>query len=616
MIPPVNSVPASQSQWYRLPHGRLLALGAAVAGSLYLGFVHFPVEAARSAVREGGYYFILLTFAVWLLALWRRMAALRLEGPAWPGRADQLLAGGLIVLFTGLALAHETFRSKILYDEYVLQSTAYNLHFFRDNSAMVRGYEIQGVFLPMDSYVDKRPVFFAFLLSLVHDLTGFRPANAYLLNAGLCVVALALVWGIGWRLNGRKGGLLAVGLLGSLPLFAQNATGAGMELLNLCMLLAAVLAAADWLAEPDEPRLSVLVLTVVLLVQSRYESAAYVLPTAVVIGIGWWRIRRVLLSWMAVCAPLLLVPVALQQKVISSSPIMWELRENQTSRFSLEYLPDNLRGAWAFFSSVGITQANSLLLGPLGALALAIIGWKVVQNRRKPDWPDPMRRSLLFFGAGVLGVTALIMFYYWAALNDPMASRFALPLHALLVLAVVVVAASFDRRRPVSWAALCGVALFTLGSSAPKQSYHFYSHMGNDEIEWERRFVAGRPVGTRLVITNKSTLPWLIDRTPAILIERSRAVADRLAEQLTMPDFSEILVTQTARPTTREGDYQILPEEALPGWFRLELLAERRFGTKLTRISRLVAVDLPADFKPSTPPPVTSGEAQAKTQLN
>ena len=113
-----------------------------------------------------------------------------------------------------------------------------------------------------------------------------------------------------------------------------------------------------------------------------------------------------------------------------------------------------------------------------------------------------------------------------------------------------------------------------------------------------------------------SKLPWLIDRTPSILLERSRGVADRLSAQLDMPDFQEILVTQGMRPTSREGDYELTPEDKLPDWFELELLAERRFGTKLARISRLVAVHLPADFKASTPPPVTSGEAQAVAHPN
>jgi hypothetical protein len=514
-----------------------------------------------------------------------------------------------------VALSHETFRSKVLFDEYVLQSTAYNMHFFRDNSAMVRGYEIQGVFLSLDNYVDKRPAFFPFLLSAVHDVSGYRIDNVFVLNAGLFVVALGLIWWLGWRLNGSRGGLLAVALLGSLPLFAQNATGAGMELLNLCVLVFAIVTAAAWLHRPDEIRLSALVLSAVLLVQSRYESALYVVPAAMAILIGWWRVRRIVMSWPVIAAPLLLIPVALQQVVVSNTPIMWELHENQTARFSVDYLPNNLRGAWSFFASFGIVQANSLLLGALGALALVVIGWQLIRTRRWRTGFDPLQESILLFGAGMISVTALIMFYYWAAFDDPMASRFALPMYLLMVLAVVTVAARLDRRWPVSSAILAAVAIFTIGSSAPKQSYHFYSHMGNDELAWERRFVAGLPAASRLIITNKSTLPWLIEQTPSILLERSRAVADRLAEQLAQPDFSEILVTQCMRPSTKEGDYQIPPEDLLPDWFHLELLAERRFGTKLARISRLVSIDLPADFRPSSPLPVTTGEAGSASRL-
>jgi len=397
-------------------------------------------------------------------------------------------------------------------------------------------------------------------------------------------------------------------LLGSLPLYALNASGGGMELLNLCMLLVVIIAAAVWLEKPDESRLSFLVLSVLLLVQSRYESAVYVLPAAGAIVLGWWRARQVILSPTVLGAPLLLIPVALQQTVVANSPIMWELHENQTSRFSVEYLGENLRGAWAFFTSTGITQPNSLLLGALGFPALALVGWLVLRGRRYRDGFSPLQQSLLCFGAGILAVTGMVMFYYWAAFNDPMASRFALPLHVLLVLSVVVVAARGDQQWPASWVGLGLMTLFLLGSSSPKQSYHFYTHSGNDELAWEQRIVAARPPVSRLIVTNKSPLPWLIGRTPAILLERSRAVADRLAEQLAQPDFAEILVTQGARPTSKDGNYELPPEETLPEWMHLELVAERRFGTKLARISRLVSIDLPADFKPSSPP-ATGSEA-------
>ncbi len=575
------------------------------SAALYFGFVHFPVPVALTILRQAGYYVILLTFVLWLMAVWRLAGASETRGPG-PKRNGQWAAAGLILLLALLAVTHEPFRSKILYDEYVLQSTAYNLHFFRDNSAMVRGYDIQGVFLSTDSYVDKRPVFFPFLLSLVHDIAGYRPGNVFGLNTGLFLVALGLIGWIGWKLNDWRGGLLAIGLLGSLPLFAQNATGGGMELLNLCLLLAVILHGAIWLARPDERTLAGLILAVLLLVQSRYESALYVLPAGLVIVLGWWRARRLLITWTVIAAPLLLIPVALQQKVISNTPMMWELHENQTSRFSVAYLEGNLRGAFDFFSATGMTQANSLLIGPLGLLAMVVLGWRLWRQRARLLEIGPLPLSLLLFGAGILAVTGLVMFYYWAALNDPMAARFALPLHLLLVLTIVAVAAWGDRKWPVSVVLLGVVAVFILGGSSPKQAYHYYSHLGNDEIAWEQRVIEARPPGSRLILTNKSTLPWLINRTPAILLDRARVVADRLAEQLHMPDLSEILVTQGARPTSTEGNYQIPPDEVLPAWFHLEPVAERRFGTKLARISRLVAIDLPADYKPSTPAAVTS----------
>ena len=607
----MSAPPANLRSPLSRPGLRLACFALAALAAGYFGFVHFSVPAALVILRQAGYYVILLTFVLWVVAVWRQVRAAEPRAPEarLPGR---WAAVGLIGLLTLLAVTHETFRSKILYDEYVLQSTAYNLHFFRDNSAMVRGYDIQGVFLPTDTYVDKRPVFFPFLLSLVHDASGFRPANVFYLNIALFAAGLGLVGWVGARLNGWRGGLLAIGLLGSLPLYAQNATGAGMELLNLCMLLAVMLQGAAWLARPDERTLSGLVLGVVLLVQARYESALYVLPAALLIVLGWGRERRLILTWPAIAAPLLLITVALQQKVISHSPIMWELRENQTSRFGLEYLAGNLAGAYEFFTSTGVTKANSLLLGGLGLVALLVAGWRLVLRRAR--WADfgPLRLSLLVFGGAILAVFGLIMFYYWAALNDPMAARFALPLHLLLVLVVVAAAGWADRRWPVSVVALGLVAVFILGVSAPKQSYHHYSHAGNDELAWEQRVVAARPPGVRLIVTNKSTLPWLIRRTPSILLDRAKGVADRLAEHLQMPDFSEILVTQGARPTSREGHYQVPPDEVLPPWFRLELIAERRFGTKLARISRLVAVELPGDYQPSIAPVGSEAVAAAR----
>ena len=577
---------------------KLACFGLSAVAAVYLGFLGLAVEPAGMVVKLYGYYFMLVAFALWAAALWhlwhRRAAGERMSRREW------LLAGLTIGLLSLVAINSESFRSKVLYDEFVLQSTAYNMHYFRDTATMVRGYDILGVFVSTDSYLDKRPNFYPFLVSVVHDLTGYRPANAYWLNAGLLPVTLGLAYYLGRRLNAARGGLLAVLLLGSLPLLGQNATGSSMELLNVAMIFAVTGLGAAYLRQPDEVRLSALVLGAVLLAQTRYESAIYIGPVAIIIALGWWQERRLTLSWPAVLAPLLLLPCALQNKVLSSSRWLWELKDKQETRFSLDYLAGNLHSAYEFFLNTNPRLANSLPLTVLGFLSLGYVLWRVLRTRPSSFRVNSDHSALFLLGLGAITNTVLIMFYYWSNFDDPIASRFSLPFHLVLAFAVVATAARLDRRVPASLALLGGMGVFALGVTTSHQAQHLYSHLGIDEVEWEKRFVAALPPGERLVITNKSTLPWLLVKTPSILIGRTRLVGDRLKYQLERNTFRDILVLQSLRPTSGEGDHQLLSEDRLPPGFDLELVTEKRFGTKIARISRLVGVTLP---------PVEAGKA-------
>ena len=588
------------SELLRRSETKLVGFGLAAMAAVYLGFIGLDVATAGSLIKRFGFYFIFATFAFWVVALWRLW---RQRTPVWRlSRREWWVLLLVIGLFALVAVNSESFRSKILYDEFVLQSTAYNMHYFRDTAAMVRGYDLLGIFISTDSYLDKRPNFFPFLISLVHDLTGYRTENAHWLNVCLLPVALFLVYYVGRCLNGARGGLLALLLLGSLPLLGQNATGSGMELLNVVMILAVIALSAAYLRKPDEESLSALVLGVVLLAQSRYESAIYVAPVALVILLGWWRTRTVVLSWLAVLAPLLMMPSALQNKVISHSRWMWELKENQESRFSPEYLLANLHGAREFFFNTSARLANSWPLAVLGLPALAYLLWRWLRSLRGSSRLPADHAALLLMGLGMLTNTVLVMFYYWSNLADPIASRFSLPFYILLTLAIVVAAAHWDHRVPASKVLVGGMALFVMSVTISHQAQHLYSHLGIDEIEWEKRYVAALPPGERLIITNKSTMPWLLEKIPSILIGRTNLVGDRLQYQLERNTFREILVFQTLRPTTRDGDHQLVPEDRVPTGFELETLTQKRFGTKIDRVSRLVAVNLPA----TGPKPVTS----------
>jgi hypothetical protein len=576
---------------------RLALAGLAAVTAVYVGFIGTTVRAAEYFVKHGGYYVMLGTFVVFLHALWRlRREARPPTPPVTP--SQRWIAVAVIAALSLMAINAEPYYSKILNDEFVLQSTAFNMHYFRDVATMVRGYEIQGVFLSTDNYLDKRPYFYPFIVSLAHDLTGYRVANAYLVNSLLLPVALSLVFAFGRELAGWRGGMLALVLLGSLPLLGQNATGSGMELLNFVMIVASLLLAARYLREPNEPRLAAFLLTVVLLAQSRYESALYVAPAAVVVALGWLRLRRICLPWQAIVVPLLLVPGALQNKVLSNSPVLWELNENSTGRFSFAYLEGNVKGAFSFLFNQNAERANSLLLSGLGLFALAWVLWQGVRRFRSFGSAAPGRVALACFSVALVANTVLVLFYYWANFDDPMASRFSLGLYLLCAFSVVLLAADLDRWVPATKVLLLVVGLGGVVSAAGKFGHHYYSHLGIDEIEWQKRVVNALPHGERLVLTNRSSLPWLLQKTPSILLDRAKLVADRVAYQLHAPTFREIIVLQSLRPTTVDGDHQLPPEERLPPWFKLELIAERRFGTKLCRISRLVDVQLPADWLP------------------
>lgn len=588
------------------PYRLVLAVTSSVAAAGLGFFACTPAQAER-LIHRFGYYGMAGTF-VWFVvaavAAWRESRNVPTAEEAaippvagWRGWIQRPWFGPAVVVAgaTLLCLLAEPARAKVLYDEYVLQATALQMHWTREVGTLVRGYDINGVFMPIDAYLDKRPYFFPFVLSLVHDLTGYRPGNVYWLNAALTPAVLALIHLLASRLTSRRGGMLAVALLGPLPLLAQNTTGAGMELLNLAMLLLAIWLGTLAAERPTASRLGVFVLAVVLLAESRYESALYVGSAAVVLGVIWWREKRLLLPWAVIAAPLLLIPVALHQLVLTSNRALWELPKNLDSRFSADHVAGNVGHALSFLFSTAREIPNSVYLTALGTAGLLLAAGHLVL-RPVRSLTSPVRWVLAAFSLGIFTNLGLLMFYFWGGLDDPLVSRLALPFLALLALLGAGLAAYLDRFFAATRFALVGSALAVVLIYGRVTPLHLYSaeNLIAAEVNWELGWVKSRPAANRLILTNKSCLPWLLEHTPSMLLDHIRKREPQLRFHLEAGTFGEILVMQRLRPTTRQGDLRIDPADALPANFELELLAEHRFGITLARISRLRALHLPS----------------------
>ena len=260
----------------RLP---LFALTSVLA--IVLGFFTFSPGSALAILTAGGYWAMLGTAAWFAWSLWR----LAQESKPWADLREPV--GWVIpafILGCGLILlVHETYGFKILMDEVMLLGTSMGMHFDKHPLVPVRGHDLQGAFQLLDGLLDKRPIFQPFLVSILHDLTGYRPENIFALNTALTFVLLGLVYAAARKLAGREAGILAVLLLTSLPLLAQNATGGGFELLNLVMIMSTLLLGMRFAERRDPGSLQALLLSTALLAQTRYESILFLLPVGLLV---------------------------------------------------------------------------------------------------------------------------------------------------------------------------------------------------------------------------------------------------------------------------------------------------------------------------------------------
>lgn len=586
---------------------RLLGFVLAAIAAVAVGFVLVPPRVAEVLIIQAGYGYIL---GVFVLFAYFGVRVLRMAWSAAPtdGRVARWAAVALAgaIVFSAWA---DQFKHKILFDEYVLQGTAWHMHATKEIGAPIRAYDVAGTWLAIDTFLDKRPYFFTFLVSLVHDATGFRLENAYALNLAFAGVCLGLIYWLAHALTGRRGpAFLAVALVMTMPLFGQNATGAGMEMHNLAMILVVMASAVLYLRAPDDDRLSVLVLGTVLLAQSRYESVLFVGPVAIVIALGWLRGERILLPWPAMLAPLLLVPYAWHDRVVDTKTVLWQLREGETTRFAWRYLAGNLEGAWNFYFSTSPGQPNSLWLTLVGLAGLA---WAAIRGvawwRRRADvrpaFP-PAFAVLAWGGAAVAANVGLLMFYYWSRFDEPIAARFALPSCVWLAFAGAWAVQALEQRRlPALRIAAFGLAAWFLVFATRAYSRRIYTtqNMVMRELEWEIERVTARP-GPVLLITQKATMPYLLRHISAINTASARFRTTQIAWHLKQGTFREVLVAQVVRPTTPEGDAGIDPDDVLSDEFHLEPIAQKRFGGRWIRLSRLV------ELTPVAGTPVSPGQ--------
>lgn len=559
--------------------------------SLVLGFFSFSDTTALLVVAKAGYWFELAAFLLFAHALWRTF---REELRSFSWRTFDWPTFGLVAACGTILLVHEARGFKIVMDEVMLLGTSMNMHFNREATAPLRGNDIQGAFALLEGSVDKRPLFFPFLLSLAHDLTGYRPANAFLLNGALTYVFLGLAALAGRLLAGRSGAWLSVLLFAGLPLLGQNAVGGGFELLNLTMALGTLLLGVRLLTKPAEASFAAFCFSALLLCQVRYESCLLAAPAVLLVFWLWRREGRVVFSWEVALAPLLLVVLPLQHVVFRVNPGTWELdsKPGFTTPFSLAYLPDNVAHALAFFFGLPSDQPNSLFFSALGVLALPFALLLLAKQVRRLRELEPVRIASALFFVGLLAHALVMMAYFWGRFDDPVIRRLSLPVHLLFLLSILLVLPELFRGEKPRWILAAAAGLAVLAVGIPSMASHAYTqqYLPGLEVAWKGRFVATHPSRDYLVLDVNGPF-WVTHEVSATTIVRAREHVPLMEFHLRNRSYSAIYVFQSLKVDPETGKTSYREGEDLGPAFELETVWEERLqALTVSRISRVVAI--------------------------
>jgi hypothetical protein len=411
---------------------RLVLFGLLSFASLALALGITTTLPVRQLIIFTSYPVLALTFTLWILALFKSFrSGICIRGFLPPDRLSWVVC----VLSAFFLLTLEPFAFKIVFDETLLSVSAEAMHFSRIAAFPQAANDYDGSYQFFLTDVDKRPFLFPFLLSLIHDLTGYRYSNVFYLNGFLTVTFVLLLFRAVRTIAGIQGARLAVLLTPTLGTLVTMTTSGHFELFNLCLLLLIFILGGHYMRTQSLIHLSALCLTIVIFLQVRYENAVYLPAFAGIVLYGWKRAGKPLLPVPVMLCPLLLVfPAVHTLFVLGQSREVFQAgpggRENT---FSIDYLGENFVAAINYFFSVDPFQSNSIALTTLGCVALVLVVAYSLRflggrNRSALSW------LMLFFSLAVFSQVGTVLLFNYGLFDVHLTSRLSLPLQLLLLL--------------------------------------------------------------------------------------------------------------------------------------------------------------------------------------
>ncbi len=339
-------------------------------------------------------------------------------------------------------------RMRVFNDEPTHQAVAKVMHEHRRVAVPQVAYSLEGDYEPASPTLSYRMYFYSFLVSVVHDLTGYRLANGVVVNAVCGCLLMVLLFALGQKILPVFGGWIAVLLLSGLPLLVSTATGFGYDTLNAAVLVLFFIALLGFVRSPSQRRFDWLLVLALLLAFSRSEGIGYLAIVALLFLYHWIFQGRFLLSFIGALSPLLLIPSLAAYRIFEAKTSAFaSLYAAESSVFSFEHLSSNLGDLAVWLFDPRSDASSYLPISIIGTLGMIVLAVSLVSMALKREGPTVVESALCLF----LPVFLLIFSYafltnFWTP-TAPEAERFLLPLNIVFLIVGLWLIGKITRNR-------------------------------------------------------------------------------------------------------------------------------------------------------------------------
>ena len=322
---------------------------------------------------------------------------------------------------------------RVLADEANLVGVSKNLFYQRTANFATTGKWYFENYWNINLTIDRRPALFPFLVSILHTLRGYRPENAFHVNAIILVLLIFSSYRLAKLLGGELFGAAAAILVATHPNTMVAARSAGFDLLSSFMLLIVVKSFVEYANENSPRRLAILSLHLCILAHVRYEGWALLLTACAVMAV-FGLIRRDQLRGYGLLysfIPIFLLPrywQAVAKAKDAEQPM-------SASLFSVSNFLHNTRDYLRLVLhplDVGGAHAPLLILLAAGGLAMFVYG--VAQQLRARQLTLLTTKHIVFVAA-LFGLETVIAFSYaWGKSLHPASARLFIWLDTVVAL--------------------------------------------------------------------------------------------------------------------------------------------------------------------------------------